>query len=265
MARRGLSRLAPKVAARLPANPGRQSSELMAAFRRIPALVSTMAILLVPALLAGAAGAATADDLAAAKAKLADARASAQSAAAAYADQESKVAATQNHIDELKDAIEKQKARAAVLKDIATQRALYAYTHKGDEVDLLVGSGRRGEGDPPDAADGAGQPDRRERDPQARRDQRRPQATAERAGAGGEAAGTGRRVARREEPQPPGRARRRAGGDERAAGEVRLPRSRPPTPNAPGSSRRRRPRCRPRSRSTRSAAAARAVRSSRAR
>jgi murein DD-endopeptidase MepM/ murein hydrolase activator NlpD len=113
----------------------------MAAFRRIPALVLTMAILLVPALLAGAAGAATADDLAAAKAKLADARASAQSAAAAFADQESKVAATQNHIDELKDAIEKQKARAAVLKDIATQRALYAYTHKGDEVDLLVGSG----------------------------------------------------------------------------------------------------------------------------
>ena len=113
----------------------------MAAFRRIPALVLTMAFLLVPALLAGAAGAATADDLAAAKAKLADARASAQSAAAAYADQESKVAVTQNHIDELRDAIDKQKARAAVLKEIATQRALYAYTHKGDDVDLLVGSG----------------------------------------------------------------------------------------------------------------------------
>ena len=61
-------------------------------------------------------------------------------AAAAYADQESKVAATQNHIDELRDVIEKQKARA-VLKDIATQqRALYAYTHQGDEVDMLVGS-----------------------------------------------------------------------------------------------------------------------------
>ena len=113
----------------------------MAAFRRIPALVLTMAFILVPALLAGAAGAATADDLAAAKAKLADARASAQTAAAAYADQESKVAATQSHIDDLRVSIDKQKARAAVLKDIATQRALYAYTHKGDEVNLLVGSG----------------------------------------------------------------------------------------------------------------------------
>ena len=63
--------------------------------------------------------------------------ASAQTAAAAYADQESKVAATQNHIDELRVSIDKQKARAAVLKDIATQRALYAYTHKGDGVNLL--------------------------------------------------------------------------------------------------------------------------------
>ena len=112
----------------------------MAAFRRIPALVLTMAFVLVPALLAGAAGAATADDLAAAKAKLADARASAQTAAAAYADQEAKVAETQNHIDELRVAIDKQKARAADLKDIATQRALYAYTHKDEKLDLLVGS-----------------------------------------------------------------------------------------------------------------------------
>ena len=113
----------------------------MASFRRIPALVLTMALVLVPALLSGAAGAATADDLAAAKAKLAEARASAQSAAAAFADQESKVAATQNHIDELRDAIEKQKARAAVLKEIATERALYAYTHKGEDVGILVGNG----------------------------------------------------------------------------------------------------------------------------
>ena len=113
----------------------------MAAFRRIPALVLTMALVLGSALLAGAAGAATADDLAAAKGKLADARAAAQTAAAAYADQESKVAATQNHIDELRVSIDKQKARAAELKDIATQRALYAYTHKDEQVDLLVGSG----------------------------------------------------------------------------------------------------------------------------
>ena len=100
-----------------------------------------MAFVLAPALLAGAAGAATADDLAAAKATLADARASAQTAAAAFADQESKVAATENHIDDLRVSIDKQKARAAVLKDIATQRALYAYTHKGDEVDLLIDGG----------------------------------------------------------------------------------------------------------------------------
>ena len=100
-----------------------------------------MALVLVPALLSGAAGAATADDLAAAKAKLAEARASAQSAAAAFSEQESKVAATQNHIDELRDAIEKQKARAAVLKEIATERALYAYTHKGEDVGIFVGNG----------------------------------------------------------------------------------------------------------------------------
>jgi predicted nucleic acid-binding Zn-ribbon protein len=113
----------------------------MAAFRRIPALVLTMAFVLVPALLAGAAGAATADDLAAAKATLADARAAAQSAASAFADQEAKVAETQNHIDDLRATIDKQKARAGALKEIATQRALYAYTHKDDQVDLLVGSG----------------------------------------------------------------------------------------------------------------------------
>ena len=113
----------------------------MAFFRRIPALVLTMALMLVPALLSGAAGAATADDLAAAKAKLTEARASAQSAAAAFADQESKVAATQNHINELRDAIEKQKARAAALKEIATERALYAYTHQGEDVGILTGNG----------------------------------------------------------------------------------------------------------------------------
>jgi murein DD-endopeptidase MepM/ murein hydrolase activator NlpD len=113
----------------------------MAAFRRIPALVLTMALALVPALLVGVAGAATADDLAAAKSKLAEARASAQSAAAAFSDQEAKVAETQNRIDELRDAIEKQKARAAALKEIATERALYAYTHKGEDVGILVGSG----------------------------------------------------------------------------------------------------------------------------
>jgi murein DD-endopeptidase MepM/ murein hydrolase activator NlpD len=113
----------------------------MAAFRRIPAVVLAMAFVLVPTLVATGAAASTQDDLDAARSKLAEAKAAATAAATAYADAESKQAETQNRIDQLRDTIETQKNRAAALKDIATQRALYAYTHKDAKLDLLVGTG----------------------------------------------------------------------------------------------------------------------------
>lgn len=113
----------------------------MAAFRRIPAVVLAMALLLAPALLARGADASTEDELNVARAKLTEARSAAQAAAAEYAGAEAKQAETQNHIDQLLDTIEKQKARAGELKEIATQRALYAYTHRDAQLDVLVGTG----------------------------------------------------------------------------------------------------------------------------
>lgn len=113
----------------------------MAAFRRIPAVVIAMAFVLAPALTAQGVTTSTQDELNAARAKLSEARGAAQAAAAEYADAEAKQAETQNHINELLDAIEKQKARAAELKAIATQRALYAYTHRDAKLDVLVGTG----------------------------------------------------------------------------------------------------------------------------
>lgn len=112
----------------------------MAAFRRFPALILVVACAMSTAFLGGAAGAATADDLAAAKDQLAAARAQAQTAATEFASAEAKVADTENHIAQLKDTIEKQKARAADLKIIAQARAVYAYTHKDEKSDILVGT-----------------------------------------------------------------------------------------------------------------------------
>jgi murein DD-endopeptidase MepM/ murein hydrolase activator NlpD len=112
----------------------------MAAFRRFPALILVVACAMSATLLGGAAGAATADDLAAAKDQLTAARAQLQSAAVEFAGAEAKVADTENHITELKDTIEKQKARAGELKAIAQARALYAYTHKDEKTDILVGT-----------------------------------------------------------------------------------------------------------------------------
>jgi murein DD-endopeptidase MepM/ murein hydrolase activator NlpD len=112
----------------------------MAAFRRFLALTFVVAISVSTTFLANGADAATADDLAAAKDQLAGARSLAQAAAADFAIAEAKVAETDNKIAELKDTIERDKARAAGLKTIAQQRALYAYTHKDEKTDILVGT-----------------------------------------------------------------------------------------------------------------------------
>src|SRR5262245_47952482 len=110
----------------------------MAAFRRIPAVVLAMALFLLPTLSTRGASASTQDDLNAARAKLADARVAAQGAAAAFVDAASKQAATTNRIEQLRGTIDQQKQRAAGLQSIAAERALYAYTHKGEKLDLLV-------------------------------------------------------------------------------------------------------------------------------
>jgi murein DD-endopeptidase MepM/ murein hydrolase activator NlpD len=112
----------------------------MAAFRRFLALTFVVAIAVSTAFLSNVADAATADDLAVAKDQLAGARAQAQAAAADFASAEAKVADTENKIAELEDTIGRQKARAADLKTVAQQRALYAYTHKDEKTDILVGT-----------------------------------------------------------------------------------------------------------------------------
>ncbi len=95
--------------------------------------LSTMALGSVPG-----AGAATSDDLAAARQKLTEARAAANETAAQFSAADHQLEETRQSIGKLKDSIATTKARAQELRDYARQRAVYAYTHPGTSLEALV-------------------------------------------------------------------------------------------------------------------------------
>jgi murein DD-endopeptidase MepM/ murein hydrolase activator NlpD len=109
----------------------------MRALRRAPIVLVAAFAAVVPAFTASAS---TADDLEAAKQHLADARAAANEARAHAHDAEVQLEETQNRISDLERAITDLKARAASLHDVVRRRALYAYTHAGNEIDQIIGT-----------------------------------------------------------------------------------------------------------------------------
>jgi murein DD-endopeptidase MepM/ murein hydrolase activator NlpD len=109
----------------------------MAAFRRLFAAFLAVAFAMLPAVRAGAS---TADDLDAARARLADARAAANAAAADFAAARDKLGATQNHIAQVQATIDADKSRAATLQSVVSARALYAYTHAGQNLEVVIGA-----------------------------------------------------------------------------------------------------------------------------
>ena len=86
------------------------------------------------------AGAATTDDLAAARQKLADARDAANETAAAFSASDHKLEETKANIAKLEASITAAKARAEELRDIARQRAVFAYTHPGNSLEEIIGA-----------------------------------------------------------------------------------------------------------------------------
>jgi murein DD-endopeptidase MepM/ murein hydrolase activator NlpD len=109
----------------------------MPVFRRSLTIVVAALMALLPVL---SASASTADDLEAAKQHLADARAAANNARAVAHDAEVKVQETEDHIAEVQQTISDLKVRAAALHDVVRKRALYAYTHAGNDVDSVIGT-----------------------------------------------------------------------------------------------------------------------------
>jgi len=99
-------------------------------------LATTMA--LVPIFATAASGASTQEELDAARQRLSAARATANEAAAAYSAAEGKLAETEQRISELEASIDGLKSEAATLKGVVRERALYAYTHQGEDLDLVV-------------------------------------------------------------------------------------------------------------------------------
>jgi murein DD-endopeptidase MepM/ murein hydrolase activator NlpD len=110
----------------------------MLAARRLLAVALALLVVsgvLVPAL---GAGAATADDLEAARQKLADARAAANDTAAAFSEADHQLEETRAEIGKLQDSIAETKARASQLRAYARQRALFAYTHPSNSLESLI-------------------------------------------------------------------------------------------------------------------------------
>jgi murein DD-endopeptidase MepM/ murein hydrolase activator NlpD len=87
-----------------------------------------------------AAGAATADDLDAARKKLADARDAANATAAAFSASDHKLEETKANITKLQASIAAAKARAEELRAIARERAVFAYTHPGNSFEEIIGA-----------------------------------------------------------------------------------------------------------------------------
>jgi murein DD-endopeptidase MepM/ murein hydrolase activator NlpD len=84
------------------------------------------------------AGAATSDDLNAARQRLTDARNAANEAAAAFSQADHQLEETREEIGRLKDSIAATKARAAELREYTRQRAVFAYTHPSNSLQQLL-------------------------------------------------------------------------------------------------------------------------------
>jgi murein DD-endopeptidase MepM/ murein hydrolase activator NlpD len=85
-----------------------------------------------------AAGAATADDLDAARQKLADARAAANETAAQFSTADHQLEQTRDDIAKLEGSIAATKAKVQDLREYARERAVFAYTHPGTSFEALV-------------------------------------------------------------------------------------------------------------------------------
>jgi len=112
----------------------------MAPVRRLLALVIACSLLL--AAVAASSGADTQSDLDSARQALSDARDAANQAASEFSAADQKLAATEQHIEELNNQIATGRAKAAQLHGVARERALFAYTHSSsnDLENLLDGS-----------------------------------------------------------------------------------------------------------------------------
>lgn len=106
--------------------------------RRVLTTVVTLVLVLATTLSVTGATASTVEDLASARQRLATARNAANEAVAAFTEAENKLAETAQRIEELQASIDDLKAKASVLQDVVRQRAVYAYTHKGQNLDLVV-------------------------------------------------------------------------------------------------------------------------------
>jgi septal ring factor EnvC (AmiA/AmiB activator) len=97
-----------------------------------------MAMATVPALWATGSFASTVDDLENARRRVAEARAATNEAVAAFTSAENQLAETERRIATLEASIVDLERKADVLQDVVRQRAVYAYTHKGQDLDLVI-------------------------------------------------------------------------------------------------------------------------------
>jgi murein DD-endopeptidase MepM/ murein hydrolase activator NlpD len=98
-------------------------------------LIAFVATLALPAT---GAGAATSDDLEAARQKLSEARAAANETAAQFSAADHQLEQTREDIAKLQDSIATTKDKVQVLREYARQRAVFAYTHPGTSLEALV-------------------------------------------------------------------------------------------------------------------------------
>jgi murein DD-endopeptidase MepM/ murein hydrolase activator NlpD len=84
------------------------------------------------------AGAATADDLDAARAQLAEARAAANETASQFSAADHQLEQTREDIAKLQDTISTTKAKVQELREYARERAVFAYTHPGASLEALI-------------------------------------------------------------------------------------------------------------------------------
>jgi murein DD-endopeptidase MepM/ murein hydrolase activator NlpD len=105
--------------------------------RLLSALVPLLVLLgvLAPATTAGAA---TSDDLEAARQQLAAARDAANQTAAAFSAADHQLEETRDGISKLKDSIDATRVKADSLREITRARAVYAYTHPGTSLQAFV-------------------------------------------------------------------------------------------------------------------------------
>ena len=100
----------------------------------VVASLAAVALLPVPA----PAGAATNDDLEAARQKLTEARAAANETAAQFSASDHQLEQTREDIAKLQDSIAATRAKVQELREYARQRAVFAYTHPGTSLEALV-------------------------------------------------------------------------------------------------------------------------------